>query len=195
MFVDLVVLVISIVGLMLTPGRSSLWKLLFKDGIIFFVVAFLCNALQASLLLLNLNPAMNLMFSIPAACLTAGAAARSYIRLSNWSNTDVYVQYVSLILTIYPHLTPMFSNNSNSGRGAAGRKGADGAGNVPTTMSAVNWSRPRTNGLTDIELGTGFPRSEDDLSNDDEFKGATRTVGFERPAPKGVMITMDTYTK
>ena len=94
MFVDLAVLVISTIGLLLTPGRSSLWKLLFKDGIVFFLTAFVCNALAASVLLLDLNPAMNLMFSIPAACLTAGAAARSYIRLSNWSNQEVYVQYV-----------------------------------------------------------------------------------------------------
>lgn len=97
MFVDLAVLIISTIGLLLTPGRSSLWKLLFKDGIIFFLTAFFCNALAATVLLLNLNPAMNLMFSIPAACLTAGAAARSYIRLSNWSNQDVYVQSVYLL--------------------------------------------------------------------------------------------------
>jgi hypothetical protein len=94
MFVDLTVLIVSTIGLLLTPGRSSLWKLLFRDGIIFFLTAFFCNALAATVLLLDLNPAMNLMFSIPAACLTAGAAARSYIRLSNWSNQDVYVQLV-----------------------------------------------------------------------------------------------------
>jgi len=179
MFVDVVVLIVSIVGLLLTPGRSSLWKLLFKDGIIFFLVAFICNALAATVLLLNLNPAMNLMFSIPAACLTAGAAARSYIRLSTWATNDVYVH-----------------NSSNPRAPAGGRKsGNNGADRqIATTMSSVNWSRPRGQPLTDIELGTGFPRSDDDLSGDD-FKGPSRTVGFERNAPKeGVMITMDTYT-
>jgi hypothetical protein len=108
MFVDLAVLIISTIGLLLTPGRSSLWKLLFKDGIVFFLTAFVCNALAASVLLLDLNPAMNLMFSIPAACLTAGAAARSYIRLSNWSNQEVYVQYVLHLLRHWTILTVSF---------------------------------------------------------------------------------------
>jgi len=176
MFVDLVVLFVSVIGLLLTPGRSSLWKLLFKDGIIFFLVAFICNALAATVLLLNLNPAMNLMFSIPAACLTAGAAARSYIRLSNWSNTDVYVH-----------------NNSNGPNNH--RKTTNGGGNANNVgaMSAVNWSRPKTNGLNDIELGNGngFPRSDDDISTPtDDYK----TVAFERAGPAGVMITTDTYT-
>jgi hypothetical protein len=172
MFVDLAVLIISTIGLLLTPGRSSLWKLLFKDGIVFFLTAFICNALAASVLLLNLNPAMNLMFSIPAACLTAGAAARSYIRLSNWSNQEVYVHGTS-----QPART-------------ATRKAGGGDRHVATNMSAVNWSRPRA---TDIELGTGFPR-DDDAS--DDFKGTVRTVGFERTGQKdGIMITTDTVTK
>lgn len=170
MFVDLAVLVISTIGLLLTPGRSSLWKLLFKDGIVFFLTAFACNALAASVLLLDLNPAMNLMFSIPAACLTAGAAARSYIRLSNWSNQEVYVH-----------------GATHPARTATKAGGADR--HIATNMSGVNWSRPRA---TDIELGTGFPR-DDDAS--DDYKGTMRTVGFERSGQKdGIMITTDTVT-
>lgn len=174
MFVDLVVLIVSITGLLLTPGRSSLWKLLFKDGIVFFLVAFICNALAASVLLLDLNPAMNLMFSIPAACLTAGAAARSYIRLSNWSNQEVYVH-----------------NSSNPGRNGITTRKNNGVPDrhVATNMSAVNWSRPRQ---TDIELGV----ARDDSS--DDYKGTMRTVGFERGVAgqkDGIMITTDTFTK
>jgi hypothetical protein len=190
MFVDLTVLIVSTTGLLLTPGRSSLWKLLFKDGIIFFLTAFLCNALAAAVLLLDLNPAMNLMFSIPAACLTAGAAARSYIRLSNWSN-EVYVHG---------------SSNPNRGGNGVGtstqRKGGSGIPDrhIATTMSAVNWSKPKP---TDIELGTGFQRGgnglefDDDVSSGgDDYKGPMRTVGFERGAPtEGIMITTDTFTK
>lgn len=175
MFVDLTVLVVSTIGLLLTPGRSSLWKLLFKDGVIFFITAFVCNALAATVLLLNLNPVMNLMFSIPAACLTAGAAARSYIRLSNWSNQEVYIH-----------------NSSNPGRnGITTRKAGMPDRHVATNMSAVNWSRPRP---TDIELGTGFPR-DDNYSQDDDYKGGVGTVAFERSGQKdGIMITTDTFT-
>lgn len=170
MFVDLAVLIVSTVGLLLTPGRSSLWRLLFTDGIVFFLTAFACNALAASVLLLDLNPAMNLMFSIPAACLTAGAAARSYIRLSNWSNQEVYVH-----------------GTSHPARTANKAGGPDR--HIATNMSGVNWSRPRA---ADIELGTGFPR-DDDAS--DDYKGTMRTVGFERGGQKdGIMITTDTVT-
>ena len=37
----------SSVGLYLSPGRSTLWKLLFIDGIIFFAAAFISNAFPA----------------------------------------------------------------------------------------------------------------------------------------------------
>lgn len=61
MFVDCVVLVLTLVGLIRTPGRSSLWKLLMGDGILFFAVAFVANTLPAVFLLLNLNPIMNIV--------------------------------------------------------------------------------------------------------------------------------------
>lgn len=46
---DLMVLVISTAGLLRAGGRQSsdLWKLLFRDGIAYFVVAFLGNAVAS----------------------------------------------------------------------------------------------------------------------------------------------------
>lgn len=46
---DLMVLVISTTGLLRTGGRQSsdLWKLLFRDGIVYFIVAFIGNAVAA----------------------------------------------------------------------------------------------------------------------------------------------------
>ncbi|KAG8900453.1 hypothetical protein FRB99_006036 [Tulasnella sp. 403] len=43
MVFDLTVLTISTVGLVKSSGRSDLWKLLFQDGIAYFVVAFTAN--------------------------------------------------------------------------------------------------------------------------------------------------------
>ena len=93
---DLTVLVLSTIGLLLMPGRTSLWKFLFRDGIVYFVLAFSANLLVAVFLLLNLNPVMNVMFSLPAACITASAATRSFLRLNTHTNpNNTYVQSVS----------------------------------------------------------------------------------------------------
>lgn len=61
MFTDLTVLVLTLVGLLITPGRSQLWKLLLGDGILYFLVAFLANTVPAVSLLINLNPVMNIV--------------------------------------------------------------------------------------------------------------------------------------
>ena len=52
---DFVVLVLTTIGLVMSPGRSSLWQLLFRQGIIYFLVAFIANTVPAVFLLLNLN--------------------------------------------------------------------------------------------------------------------------------------------
>lgn len=175
MFVDLVVLVLSTIGLLLTPGRSSLWKLLFKDGVVFFLMAFFSNAAATVMLLLNLNPAMNLIFSVPAACITAAAASRSFIRLSTWAPPDVYLHQSVLVNT-----TRVGTNTHKSS---------------PTTqVSMAVWTRPTKSDIeacADIDIGPGL--------DDFETKTNTRTVGFARPTTQpgqnGVMITMDTFSK
>jgi hypothetical protein len=62
---DLVVLVLTTTGLYLSPARSSLWQLLFRQGIIYFVAAFVANMLPTIFLLLNLNCACFLLSPIP----------------------------------------------------------------------------------------------------------------------------------
>jgi hypothetical protein len=88
---DLTVLVLSTIGLLLMPGRTSLWKFLFRDGIAYFLIAFSANLLVAVFLLLDLNPIMNVMFSLPAACITASAATRSFIRLNTHLTSNAYI--------------------------------------------------------------------------------------------------------
>lgn len=85
MFTDLIVLILTLIGLLITPGRSQLWKLLLSDGILYFLVAFLANTIPAVCLLINLNPVMNIMFSIPAIALSSTVACRSFVRLSEFA--------------------------------------------------------------------------------------------------------------
>ena len=174
MFFDLVVLVVTTTGLLMTPGRSSLWKLLFKDGVVFFLMAFFSNTAAAIMLLLNLNPAINLIFCVPAACITASAASRSFIRLSTWGQADVYV------------------HQSAAYNGA--RATTKSTTNPQVSMTA--WTRPTK---SDVETGLEYEASPDSGSGLDDFetKPSTRTVNFARPAlpgQTGVMITMDTFS-
>ena len=57
MLLDLTVLVLTAIGLLMSPGRSSLWHLLFRQGIIYFLVAFIANVVPTVFVLLNLNRA------------------------------------------------------------------------------------------------------------------------------------------
>ncbi|KDQ09989.1 hypothetical protein BOTBODRAFT_503327 [Botryobasidium botryosum FD-172 SS1] len=88
---DLIVLILSTIGLLLSPGRSNLWQLLFKDGIVFFLIAFCSNLFPAVFSLMNLNAAMNIICSVPAATCSTIVACRSFVRLSEFTNKDVYV--------------------------------------------------------------------------------------------------------
>jgi len=55
MLFDLIVLVLTTIGLVMSPARSSLWQLLFQQGIIYFLVAFIANMTSAIFLVVNLN--------------------------------------------------------------------------------------------------------------------------------------------
>ena len=59
---DFIVLVLTTIGLVMSPGRSSLWQLLFRQGVIYFLVAFVANMIPTIFLLLNLN---RTYFSLP----------------------------------------------------------------------------------------------------------------------------------
>jgi hypothetical protein len=52
---DLIVLVLTTIGLVMSPGRSSLWQLLFRQGVVYFLVAFVVNMIPTIFLLINLN--------------------------------------------------------------------------------------------------------------------------------------------
>ena len=55
MGVDLIVLILTIVALASKKLHSQLWKLLFQDGLVYFCITFLCNAVPAILNVLNFN--------------------------------------------------------------------------------------------------------------------------------------------
>ncbi|KAF5369827.1 hypothetical protein D9758_001254 [Tetrapyrgos nigripes] len=72
--------------------RTDLWKLLFRDGLIYFLATFSANCIPAVLNVLNLNTPMNVIATIPAAVI------RAVMRLLEFNQNDgQYVPSVSVV--------------------------------------------------------------------------------------------------
>jgi len=70
-----------------TGGKSRLVTLIFRDGLIYFVIAFLSNLLATIFMILDLNPVMSIIANVPAAIASTIVACRAVRRLTNYSST------------------------------------------------------------------------------------------------------------
>ncbi|KAJ6516086.1 hypothetical protein C8R45DRAFT_958749 [Mycena sanguinolenta] len=92
---DFVILAVTATALMARhSARTDLWRLLFTDGLSYFVISFSMNCIPAVLNLLNLNSSMNVVATVPAATVSSMAACRAVMRLLDF-NSDVYVHSLS----------------------------------------------------------------------------------------------------
>ncbi|KIJ92961.1 hypothetical protein K443DRAFT_135150 [Laccaria amethystina LaAM-08-1] len=73
-------------------GRSRLTQMIFEDGLIFFIIAFLANLCATVFMLLNLNQIMTIIFNVPAVVASSIVACRAVRRLTNFTNSgpEVY---------------------------------------------------------------------------------------------------------
>ncbi|KAJ7283873.1 hypothetical protein C8J57DRAFT_1293850 [Mycena rebaudengoi] len=95
---DFIILLTTAVALLARhSARTDLWKLLFTDGLVFFIVSFSTNCIPAVLNLLNLNTPMNVIATIPAATVSTIAACRAVMRLLDY-NSDVYVHSMAAVI-------------------------------------------------------------------------------------------------
>ncbi|KAJ3741380.1 hypothetical protein DFH05DRAFT_1528226 [Lentinula detonsa] len=84
---DLVILVYTYIALVTKhTARTDLWKLLFHDGLVYFLVTFTANCIPAVFNVLNLNTPMNRGHT---------AAVRAVMRLLDYTSGDVYVHSTS----------------------------------------------------------------------------------------------------
>ncbi|KAJ7741925.1 hypothetical protein DFH07DRAFT_836989 [Mycena maculata] len=85
---DLTVLCLTAYKLLFpTGGKSRLVSLIFTDGLIYFVIAFLSNLIATIFMLLDLNPVMSIIANVPAAIASTIVACRAVRRLTNYSST------------------------------------------------------------------------------------------------------------
>ncbi|KAK7044852.1 hypothetical protein R3P38DRAFT_2609161 [Favolaschia claudopus] len=75
-----------------TGGKSRLVSLIFNDGLIYFVIAFLSNLLATIFMLLDLNAVMSIIANVPAAIASTIVACRAVRRLSNYSGSTTGAQ-------------------------------------------------------------------------------------------------------
>jgi hypothetical protein len=72
-------------------GRSRLTQMIFEDGLIFFIIAFLANLCATVFMLLNLNQIMTIIFNVPAVVASSIVACRAVRRLTNFTNSGLEV--------------------------------------------------------------------------------------------------------
>ncbi|TFK26113.1 hypothetical protein FA15DRAFT_733721 [Coprinopsis marcescibilis] len=63
-------------------------KMLFEDGLIYFITAFIFNLVATVFMLLDLSQFMTIMFNIPAIVFCTIVACRAVRRLTNFDSTD-----------------------------------------------------------------------------------------------------------
>ncbi|GLB42278.1 hypothetical protein LshimejAT787_1102930 [Lyophyllum shimeji] len=92
MVFDLIVLVLNAYKLLSINSKSSgfsssrIARLIFGDGLIFFIIAFLANLLATVFMVLSLNAIMSVIFNVPAAVASTIVASRVVRRLTNFTN-------------------------------------------------------------------------------------------------------------
>jgi len=93
MLFDLTVLVLTAVKLGFAPQgtRSRLVKLIFQDGLIYFVIALTANTVATVFMLLNLNAVMSIIFDVPAAVFSTIIACRAVRRLTRFVSPEPHV--------------------------------------------------------------------------------------------------------
>ncbi|KAJ7179320.1 hypothetical protein C8R46DRAFT_1159945 [Mycena filopes] len=105
---DFVILAMTAVALMARhSARTDLWKLLFTDGLVYFLVTFSMNCVPAVLNLLNLNLSACGLFSYNSHSLRSIAACRAVMRLLDYNCSDVYVHSLTAAI---PSSDPRHSN-------------------------------------------------------------------------------------
>lgn len=93
---DFLVLVLTAIKLGITgksarKDRSKIVRLIFDDGLIFFMVAFGANLIATTFMLVNLNAVMSIIANVPAAVASTIVACRVVRRLTNYTSEGLEV--------------------------------------------------------------------------------------------------------
>jgi hypothetical protein len=103
-------MMVTMAGLNWSRGNSGLWNMIWDQGVIYYLTAVSANLVPAVVLMIDLNPIMNIIFSIPAIALTATVSTRCFVTLSEYANrgddSTSGIMYVNVKLVPLFPLTP-----------------------------------------------------------------------------------------
>ncbi|TFY72478.1 hypothetical protein EVG20_g510 [Dentipellis fragilis] len=81
MVFDLLIMVLAAARVFARTGIFNIRALLFDEGLIFFFLSGVCNIVPAVFSILDLNPVMNIITTVPISTISAIAACRTVIQL------------------------------------------------------------------------------------------------------------------
>jgi len=171
---DALVMILSIIKLWGRHKRSQLVGMLFRDGLIYFFIAFAANLCATIFMLLNLNSIMSIIFNVPAAIASTIVACRAVRRLTKFksSGPEIYtasshsgvVGFRSMNNELTSHVgRPKSSHNKDLGTGVHVQMQTFTVGDdvVPLPHYVADGEHKR---VQDIETGSetdvGSPMSE-----------------------------------
>ena len=160
-------MIVTMAGLSWTRGHTGLWNMIWDQGVLYFVTAVIANLIPAVVLMIDLNPVMNIIFSIPACVTTATVSTRCFVRLSEYASRDEStpsgILYVDM--TLHPFIDLPLCRASLNGakpwiKGTAGPT-TPGAGimHQPTQTMSIHFAHQREwhpyDGVVDISASAG----------------------------------------
>ncbi|CDO68672.1 hypothetical protein BN946_scf184790.g21 [Trametes cinnabarina] len=110
---DCGVLILAGWKLGITPAhrknRSKIVKLIFDDGLIYFMVAFISNSIATTFMVLNLNAVMSIIANVPAAIASTIVACRAVRRLTNYTSEGAQIFGTTQASTLAFHKSGRFT--------------------------------------------------------------------------------------
>lgn len=110
---DLLALTLTIVGLRNTPSSNAMWKILRKQGITYVLVTCLANIVPTVVAAMNLNPAMNVIFAMPATVISTIASSRIVVTFLGLQPSDSEEETSSRDVPLTTMLTLPTSSSMN----------------------------------------------------------------------------------
>ncbi|KAH7887016.1 hypothetical protein F5I97DRAFT_1872347 [Phlebopus sp. FC_14] len=164
---DFIVLCLTTYKLAWTPrhagpagAHNKLVHMIFSDGLVYFIIAFLANLIATIFMILNLNAIMSVIFNVPAAIASTIVASRVVRRLFNFGT----VTEGDLSTSVQNSVIAFRSNHPSQIMSHHFRR--------PTNIHVEMETFARAEGVTDIEA-YGANKPEDDcltLNEADESK-------------------------
>jgi len=91
MVFDLIVLAMATIKTLLVNRRTALMNLMFKDGLIYFLIVALANIPANAMMLINLNPIMRTILVLPLVVASTIVSCRAVRRLSTFNPSQVEI--------------------------------------------------------------------------------------------------------